>query len=213
MLKTSGFISRSIDELKDGITKETAFSPTLAFIFSSVKLGLPDLARTIAPLGIPVFGSSSAGEILATPEGPPVYEQSAVCCLLDLPPAFFSVRLFERNGEPSREFGQRMGAWGMEHFSQPAFIISIANLENNGEAIIRGMEEMCPKGTTIYGGFAGDNSIPKKTSVFSSTGHSYDGAVVVVFDQSKVTVRGVTTSGWTGVGAELVITSSEGSNV
>jgi hypothetical protein len=101
----------------------------------------------------------------------------------------------------------------MEHFSQPAFIISIANLENNGEAIIRAIEEACPKGTPIYGGFAGDNSIPKKTSVFSTSGHSYDGAIVIVFDRSKVMVSGVTTSGWTGVGAELVITSSEGSNV
>jgi hypothetical protein len=65
----------------------------------------------------------------------------------------------------------------------------------------------------IYGGLAGDDGLLKETFVFSHTGHSSDGAVVTVFDQSKVTVRGIATSGWTGVGAEMVITSSEGNIV
>ena len=213
MLQTSCFVARSVQELKDGITTGVPFHPALALIFSSVKLGLPDLVQTIATIGIPVFGCSSAGEILVPSQSPPVYEQSAVCCLLDLPPSLFSLRLFDRKNEPGREFGQRIGRWGMEQFSKPAFILSIANLENNGEAIIRGIEAACPGGTVIYGGFAGDNSVPKKTSVFSSTGHSYDGAVVLVIDRSKVAVKGITSSGWTGVGAEMVITSSEGSFV
>ena len=210
MLQTSGFIARSVDEVKAGMTRKTPFRPTLALIFSDVKLGLPDLVRTVAPLGIPVFGSSSAGGILPAPEGQPVHEQSAVCCLLDLPPAYFSVGLFDRSNEPPTEFGQRIGRWGLEHFSRPSFIISIANLDNNGEAIVRGIEGVCPESTTIYGGFAGDTAVPKKPLVFTHTGHVADGAVVLALDRANVTVRGITTSGWTGVGVELAVTSSEG---
>lgn len=213
MLQTSCFVSRSAEEIKDSILNTTAFRPTLGIIFSSVRLGIPELTRTASSFGIPVFGCSTAGEILATPEGPPVYEQSAVCCLLDLPASFFSVKLFERDKESCFAFGQRIGAWGMEVFSKPAFIITVAGLENDGEAIIRGMEAICPEGTMIYGGLAGDDGLLKETFVFSHTGHSSDGAVVTVFDQSKVTVRGIATSGWTGVGAEMVITSSEGNVV
>jgi hypothetical protein len=213
MLKTSGFVVRSADELKERMSHEPAFRPTLAFIFSSMKSGIPTLAEVVAPLGIPVFGSSSAGEILAAPHGSPVYEQSAVCCLVDMPQAYFSVKLFDRKDEPAHTFGERIGRWGAEQFKKPAFIISIANLENNGEAIIRAMERVCPKGTLIYGGFAGDTGVPKKTSVFSTSGYSYDGAVVIVFDMMKVTVQGITAMGWMGVGADMVITCSEGSMV
>jgi len=210
MVKISSFVARSIEELIEGIKNEKTFHPTLALIFSPAKMGLPDLARAVAPLGIPVFGSSSAGGILATPSGSPVHEQAAVCCLLDLPASFFSVKLFERNNEPATEFGNRIGRWGHETFSHPAFIISIANLDNNGEAIVRGIEDACPEGTTIYGGFAGDVAVPKKPAVFSHTGLVSDGAIVLAFDQSKVSVQGITTSGWTGIGVELEITSSEG---
>ena len=213
MLKTSGFIVRSPDELKTRIQKETTLSPTLAFIFSSTKLGIPEVVRAIEPLGIPVFGSSSAGEILAAPTGSPVYEQSAVCCLLDMPPAFFSIRLFDRKDALPREFGEQIGRWGASQFAQPAFIISIANLENNGEAIIRALEGVCPAGTPVFGGYAGDLGMPKKTSVFTGTEHSADGAVVIVFDRARVTIQGVTTMGWDGVGADLTVTSSEESMV
>jgi|WetSurMetagenome_2_1015567.scaffolds.fasta_scaffold01136_4 hypothetical protein len=213
MLKTSGFVVRSIDELKKRITGETAFRPTLAFIFSSVKLGIPDLVQAITPFGIPVFGSTSAGEILAAPQGSPVYEQSAVCCLLDMPPGCFSVKLFDRKDEPAHEFGERIGRWGALQFSKPSFIISIANLENNGEAIVRAMEGVCPNGTRIFGGFGGDSSVPKKPVAFSSSELTYDGAIVIVFDLAKVSVEGVTTMGWTGVGADMVVTRSEGSMV
>ena len=140
MLRSSCFAARSAEEIRDRITNTTEFRPTLGIIFSSVKLGIPDLASTVASLDIPVPGCSTAGEILATAEGSPVHEQSAVCCLLDLPPSFYSVKLFHRDSEPCFAFGQRIGAWGMETFLQPAFIITVAGLENDGEAIIRGME-------------------------------------------------------------------------
>ena len=213
MLHAAGFIVRSADELKDRIRAETTISPTLAFIFSSTKLGIPEVVGAIGPLKIPVFGSSSAGEILAGPEGSPVYEQSAVCCLLDMPPEFFSVRLFDRGETPAHEFGELIGRWGAEQFAQPAFIISIANLENNGEAIIRALEGVCPAGTPVFGGFAGDLGMPKKTSVFTESEYSSDGAVVIVFDMSRVTINGFTSMGWDGVGADLIITSSEGNLV
>ncbi|WP_292369973.1 FIST signal transduction protein [Methanoregula sp. UBA64] len=191
------------------MTQKKPFAPTLAFVFGAVKLGLPDIARRLGTLNIPVFGSSSGGEIIARPGNSPVSEQSAVCCLLDIPPAYFSVELFDRNNGDAAEFGKQIGKWGAERFSHPAFILLIANLDNNGEEIIRGIESVCPTDTPIFGGFAGDTSIPKKPVVFTNDRHVTDGLVALVVDHDKVSVRGVTTSGWTGIGVDLVITSSK----
>jgi len=209
MIQTSCFIAHSPDELLEGMSQKKAFAPTLAFVFGAVKLGLPDIARRLGSLDIPVFGSSSAGEIFARSGESQVSEQSSVCCLLDIPTDYFSVALFDRNNEEAVEFGQRIGKWGAGRFSHPAFIISIANLDNNGEEMIRGIEKACPVPAPIFGGFAGDTNVPKRPVVFTNNRFVTDGVVVLVVDFDKVSVHGVTTSGWTGIGVDLVITSSK----
>jgi hypothetical protein len=49
--------------------------------------------------------------------------------------------------------------------------------------------------------------------VFTHDGVSHDGAAVLIFDAEKVDVAGITSSGWTGIGADMTITSSEGNIV
>jgi hypothetical protein len=91
--------------------------------------------------------------------------------------------------------------------------MAISGLTNDGEAIIRGIESVCPPGTLVYGGVAGDDANFKETFVFSDKGVSTNGAVVMVIDTKRVNINGVVTSGWTGVGVEMVVTSSEGNVV
>jgi len=206
------FSADSVREISERIRNVSVFHPTLGIIFSSVALGIPDLASEISRVGFPVFGCSTCGEILKGEEDP-VLEESAVCCLLDIDPSFFSVALFEKHDESSFDLGKRIGAWGKERFASPAFIVTMSGLKNDGEALIRGIESVCPTGTRIFGGIAGDDRRFSGTYVFSHTGYSGNGAAVIVFDRSRVDVNGIATSGWAGVGGEMVITSSEGNIV
>ena len=203
----------TVRELSEKISGFSDFRPALGIIFSSVALGIPDLASEISRAGFPVFGCSTAGEILGGEEESPVLEQSAVCSLVDIDPTVFSVALFERHDLSSFDLGARIGSWGKETFSRPAFIVSMSGLKNDGEALIKGIESVNAPGTRIFGGLAGDDEKFVETYVFTHTGYSADGASVIVFDQSKVDINGIATSGWAGVGDDLVITASDGNIV
>ena len=72
---------------------------------------------------------------------------------------------------------------------------------------------MLPKGTRIIGGTAGDDGAFERTTVFSEKMVTDSGVVVLAFDTAKVRLEGFTTSGWTGVGTEMTVTSSEGNLV
>jgi len=207
------FSADSAAEVSEGIRNVTGFRPTLGIIFSSVSLDIPGLAAEISLAGFPVFGCSTSGEILKEADEDLVLEQSAVCCLLDIDPSVFSAVLFEKGEDSSFDFGRRIGTRGKETFANPAFIVTISGLKNDGEALVRGIESVSPPGTRIFGGIAGDDGKFSKTYVFTHTGCSANGASVIILDRSRVDVNGLATSGWVGVGAEMVITSSEGNVV
>ena len=207
------FSALSVEEIENKLEERRDFSPTFGFIFSSVTLGIPKLSDTVASLNIPVFGASTAGEILGMEGETPVHERSAVCCFLDIDPRLFSIRLFERGDRPCFEFGVMIGEEGTRLFARPAFIIAVSGLANDGDAIVSGIRSSVPAGTPVIGGLAGDDSFFRETYVFNHEGFTTNGAVVLILDLSGVTVRNVVTSGWTGVGAEMTITSSEGNVV
>jgi len=148
-----------------------------------------------------------------TGDSSPVTELSAVCCLLDPPAPYFDVKLFDRSGKSSFELGTQIGCWGGELFARPAFILAISGLTNDGEAIIRGIQSVLPEGTVIAGGIAADDNALEETTVFSHEGMTHDGAVVLVLDSDHIELSSFTTSGWEGVGTEMVVTSSEGNVV
>lgn len=213
MLNSLSFSADSAGEISERISSFTDFRPTFGIIFSSVALDIPDLASAVSSAGFPIFGCTTAGEILKEKGECLLLDQSAVCCLLDLDPSVFSVALFEKQDESSFDLGKRIGIWGKETFSTPAFIVTMAGLKNDGEALVRGIESASPRGTRIFGGLAGDDANFTGTYVFSHTGCSVDGAAVMVLDRSKVNVNGIASSGWEGVGAEMLVTSSEGNVV
>ncbi len=213
MPNTSCFSAFSADELIEKYRQIHSFRPTLGIIFSSIALDIPDLVAALGPEGIPVFGCTTAGEILVAGEAEPFLDQSAVCCFMDFDPALFRISLFERGEETSFSLGQRIGTWGSRQFSKPAFIIAIAGLKNDGEAIVHGIQQAAGISVPLFGGMAGDDGLMKDTFVFSGNRISHDGAVVLVFDADKVDVHGIASSGWVGIGAEMLITSSEGNTV
>jgi hypothetical protein len=209
----SCFTATSARELMENYRQIQSFRPTIGFIFSSIAAGIPDLVAAMRHEGIPVFGCSTAGEILAGKDGDPFHGQSAVCCFLDFDPALFRVSLVDRGEDTSFALGERIGRWGCSQFSRPAFIIGIAGLKNDGEAIVRGILSAAGRPVPLFGGMAGDDALQKDTMVFTGDGISHDGAVALVFDADRVDVLGIASSGWTGIGADMRITSAEGNTV
>ena len=207
------FSALSVEEIEEKLRERRDFSPAFGIVFSSVVLGIPRLYDTIASFNIPVFGASTAGEILGLEGEAPMHERSAVCCFFDIDPTLFSIRLFERGDSTCYEFGTMIGNEGRRLFAQPAFIIAVSGLLNDGDAIVSGIRSAVPAGTPVIGGLAGDDSLFKDTYAFNHEGYTTNGAVVLILDRSRVTVRNVVTSGWTGVGAEMTVTSSEGNAV
>lgn len=213
MPKIACLSAYTCEDLDERVRQHRKFTPTLGIVFGSPALGIPGLAEASAEWGFPVFGSSTAGEILKGESGSQTLEQSAVCCLTDLDSSLFSVSIFEKGAASFSDFGRTIAQWGLRLFEAPAFIIAISGLSNDGEAIVKGIQSACPSGTPIYGGLSGDDSNFKETFVFSHNGLSTNGAVAIVLDTRRVSIHGIATSGWTGVGVEMVVTSSEGNIV
>ena len=138
MPKSACFSAYSVEELDESV-RASGISPTLGIVFSSPAIGIPELAKASASWGFPVFGCSTAGEILKRENGSPILEQSVVCCLTDLDLSLFEVAIFEKTTESSLDFGRKIGNWGIKVFESPAFIIGISGLKNDGEAIVKGI--------------------------------------------------------------------------
>lgn len=213
-MKIERFVVQTLEELDEKILKSrNDFTPTLAIFFASPFLGIEECSEHVRSAGCSVFGFTTAGEILTGDEPSSVYEMSAVCCLLDPPVSTFAVHLFNRENGSSLELGEQIGLWGGKQFARPAFLLVISGLTNDGEAIIRGMQSVLPAGTIIVGGIAGDDNMFEKTTVFSYEDITNNGAVVVALDSDHIKLSSFTTSGWQGVGAEMIVTSAQGNIV
>jgi hypothetical protein len=213
LMKIFSFSAISADDFVKKAQQLPGFKPTLGIVFSSPAVGIAELAKASQSLGYQIFGCSTDGEISNTVPEDPVLQQSAVCCLLDLPPSLFAISVFEKKNDSSFVLGQNIGHWGKQQFGHPAFIIGVGGLTLDGEAIIRGMQSMLPKGTVIIGGTAGDDGAFERTMVFSDKALTDAGVAALAFDNAKVRLEGFTTSGWTGVGTDMTVTSSEGNLV
>jgi len=208
------FTAFSPEDLCDQIREHAGnFTPSLLFIFSSPALDINECLCSLKDSGYRVFGSSTAGEILTGQSKPPVIEQSAVCCMLDPDPAIFSVRVFQRGDLSSFELGKDAGSWCAGCFARPAALMIVAGLANDSEAIIRGMEVNLPKGSVIAGGVAADDNAFETTAAFSQSELTKDGIVILAMDTDRVSLSNFTTSGWTGVGVEMLVDSSDGNIV
>jgi len=212
-MRVTTLYGESPKEILTTIEKSPINSPTLGIIFSSVSLGIPELTEKLGGCQFPIIGCSSAGEILCGRGETPISELSAVGCLIDPDPDSFRARIFKRGEETSSSLGETIGRWGSDQFKDPIFFILISGLTNDGEAVIKGIEQVFSASPQVFGGVAGDDGGFKETFVFLNNRSETDGVVAIVFDGSVHTFFGLITTGWQGVGAEKIVTRSEGNVV
>ncbi|MFZ4520078.1 MAG: FIST signal transduction protein [Bacteroidales bacterium] len=203
----NGFRQTWQDNTSDG------FQPNAAILFSSVELDLREIITFLKTARVSVFGRSSCGEFLYDKEKQVISEGGLVCMMMDLTPGTFGIKLFGGKDLSSFTLGTQIGKWAGEVFEDPAVLILGSGLDTDGEQLVRGIQKVAGEGITMFGGLAGDDARFKETFVFSEERLENNGAIALVFNLEKYEIHGIATSGWVGIGADKVITHSEGNVV
>ena len=209
------FSTGSVNDFRQKWDRNSAdgFIPNVAIVFSSVELDLAGIVEFLGPTGVRVLGSSSCGEILYDNTGKVISEGGLVCCMLNLIPGSFDLRLFNGIGMTSFELGQKSGSWAKKVFADPAILVVASGLTIDGEQLVRGIQNVLGQDVMMYGGLSGDDAHFKETTVFSEASAESNGAILLVLDKSVYEINGIATSGWVSIGADKIITSSEGNIV
>lgn len=214
-MKTRSFSAGQPEEIRRTITeiREQGFSPGIAFVFATASQDLEGISRAFDGSGILLMGCSTGGNILTNGDDNPIFENEAVITLAEIDPDYFAHFSSERELQSSAEFGRMIGLRGAEIFDQPSFLLLASGLHINGEELVLGIQEAAGESVVMFGGLAGDEVKFQKNYVFTQNSILDNGAVVLVFDSNKISLNGINTSGWVGLGKDLSITSAEGNIV
>jgi hypothetical protein len=184
------------------------FKPTLAFVFLSIKLDRDTICAMLDKEGIAIFGATTGGEFIDGDIG----SESIAILLLNMNRSNFKVLLEDYSDKEPAFVARYMTEMALQEFKNPAFILSCGVEVGTGlaigEPIIRSIEEVAGKDTTIGGCFAGDDFIFKKTFVFSNQKSLNKGIIMLVVDADKILLKGQASAGQKPVGTEKTITKS-----
>lgn len=214
-MKVKSFVASRVKSLQSQIKEITAggFNPSLAFVFSSVEMGLDKVRQVFEPYSFDVFGMSTCGEIFYDGQNEGIFMHSAVVSLVEADQSAFSNSVFEIEDGDSLKLGEKIGHWGKNEFSNPGFILGVCGIATNGQEVMEGIQKICGNNTAIFGGVAGDDARFENTYVFDRKQILDKGAVVTAFDTDKIDIKGLATSGWVGIGSDKLITRAEGNLV
>ncbi len=193
--------------LEQSITDE--FNPKLAIVFLSIVHNREEISRIFSDKDISIFGATTNGEF--TGEG--ITEGGISVLMLDVNPDYFSILFSEYPEKNYRETTQAIAKKALEKFEHPCFLIAGSNLETDAEALLHGFEDIIGQHVNVYGGMAGDDMQLTDQFVFTNGKCSSRGIVALVFDEDKLTIKGIATCGWKPMGTLKTVTKSEGNIV
>jgi len=188
------------------------FQPTLAFVFISIKQDIDAVSNLLDSHGIQVFGATSSGEFI---DGD-ISNGGIAVLLMDINPANFEILLHDYRDKEPTAIAREMAAIAKERFKNPSIILSASFYARGesesllGDQLIRIIESVAGKETTVWGGRAGDDFIFDETVVFTNKLSTKRGIIMLVFDGDKIIATGEAASGQKPVGTEKVVTKSVG---
>jgi hypothetical protein len=192
---------------------QKGFSPQIAFVFASARQGIYEISHALEPYDIHIAGSSSGGNILANSKENIIFEDSIVITLIDLKEDAYDYLIVRQDELSDKAFGNSIGEWSKEKFSDPHLILLCSGMGLNGNELVEGILEITGDDITMFGGMAGDDIRFERNFVFNGKEVIDKGAIVLAFDSRKIKMHGLTTSGWVGLGKDLTITESDGNIV
>ena len=210
-MKAKSIKGKSTAEIQIALEKSTAdgYKPTLAICFISKSLDRTAITNVLDAANISVFGCTTNGEFIdeQTEVG------SAAILLLDMKKEHFQIYFEEYPQSNYREVAQNMTKKAVEKFKTASYLLGISNPSVDGEAILRGIEDIAGNEVNAFGAAAGDDYSYKGTYVFTNGKESDNGMVCIALDESKIEIKGIATCGWKAVGTAKLVTKSEGNHV
>lgn len=185
------------------------FQPTLAIVFIEADNEREAIAKLLSEKNIAIFGCSTGSNFT---DGE-IENDTIVIMLLDVNPSFFKVVLKKSIDNSTKNTAEEIGKAAKEAFDQPAFLVVSGGLAADGDEIIDGIENVCGKGVTIFGGLAADGLKLVRTYVFTNDELTDKGLLALIFDETKISLNGMAIGGWRPVGMDRIITKSDGNVV
>jgi hypothetical protein len=210
-MKSKSIRGNSATEIQAALEQATAdgFKPTLAIIFLSMFQDHQAIAQLMTEKNISVFGVSTNGEFIS--EDATMGEIAIL--LMDMNPDNFTIICDEFLDKNYRKKTHQLANKALEHFKNPAFLLSCSNTETDAEELLMGIADIIGDKVNVYGSAAGDDLTFSEQIVFSNNFLNRSGMVALVFDEDKVTIKGRATCGWNAVGTVRTVTKSEGNHV
>jgi len=197
-------IKRLIEEIDNNILNN--FTPTLAFIYSSVHYDIPALANKLQKYSFLIVGSSTVGEIYADNNITEVKDQTITCMLVELDKLAFALKIKDVNKhEDYYKLGSKMVKWSRKQFSNPAILTITSGLYFDNDTYLKGLQTEVDY---LFGAAAGDDNIFKNTYAFSQEKITLSGALVLAIDRDKIEIISSRGFGWSGIGTQRVVTKS-----
>jgi hypothetical protein len=207
-MKAKSIKGKSAQEIQTALQEsmKDGYAPTLAVVFLSVEQDRNAICDLLSEKGLVAFGATTCGEFI---DGQFSNGGTAVL-LLEISSELFSLYYEPEAEKDTRVKARKLAEKAMQQFENPAFVVAGSGLRVDGEFVIRGIEDVAGKNTTIYGGLAGDDLKMQETFVFTNEKSSKQGIVMLAFDGDKIELKGRATHGVKGVGTLKTITKAEG---
>jgi hypothetical protein len=207
-MKAKSIKGKTTAELKAALEKSMAdrFAPTVAIVFLEAEMAHAEICSVLSEKGIQIFGASSGSNFT---DGE-IESNSVVVLLLDIKQEYFQLKLATAEKGTTKDLAEEIGRAGIAAFRKPAFLIVSGGITADGDEIVEGIENICGKGTTIFGGLAADSMKMIRTYVFSNDQLTEKGLIALILDEEKIILTGKAIGGWRPVGIDHTITHSNG---
>ncbi|NMH26586.1 FIST signal transduction protein [Flavobacterium silvaticum] len=210
-MKAKSLHGNSAQEIQDGIQNATSdgFKPSLAIVFIAKTQDHGAHLKIFNDAGIPVFGVSTNGEYIDEN----TFTNSCAVMLFDLDPAYFRISFAEFEEGDYRGTSRNIAQKELEHFANPAFLISCSHSHTDAEAVLQGFSDVAGPDVNVFGNVAGDDCTFEGGFVFTNHIKSESALMVLTFDGDHIDMKGRATCGWHAVGTVRTVTKSEGNHV
>lgn len=210
-MKAKTIQKKSPQEIHADLLKSMAdgFKPTLAIVFLTPKQYVEEIRTMLDKENIQIFGVTVTDEF--TEDG--VESDAIAVLLLDMHPDYFKIYCRDINEDSAEETAREIAIDAVDAFPNPAFIVSGSHVTSPGHAILAGLVDVVGTDATIIGGLASNDVLDEGGIIFTNNHSSTTSMIVLVIDQTKVSLSGVAVSGWKPMGTLKTITKSEGNRV
>lgn len=207
-MKAKSIKGKTAEEIKVALEVSMAdgFSPTVAIVLLEAEIAHEEVCSVLSEKGIQIFGASTGSNFT---DGE-IESGAIIILLLEINPEYFQIKLATSESRSSKDTAQDIAKSGFAAFDKPAFLIVSGGIGADGEEVVEGIENVCGKGVTIFGGLAADSLKMSRTFVFTKDRLTDNGIIALVLNEEKIKLTGMAIGGWRPVGIEHTITHSSG---